>query len=72
MKVAVPTNRNVLISKELSLNTNETNRAAPITDIRDISANTDERKENKYKEAITDTHGRKTHLLANEVTFKKI
>jgi len=66
MKVAVPTNRKVLISKELSLNINETTRAAPITDIRDISANTDERKENKYKEAMADRRiQRSMNILVN-------
>ena len=47
----VPTRRKVLISKLLSFTTNETRSAAPTTDIKDIRANTDDRKENKYNDA---------------------
>ena len=53
-KTAVPTIRKVLISKVFGLNKNEARSAAPITDISDISANTEERKENRYKDAIAE------------------
>ena len=50
----VPTMRKALISKVFGLNRNEARSAAPITDISDMSANTEERKENKYKDAIAE------------------
>ena len=48
----VPTIRNALISVvSVLLNTKEIRRDVPIIDIREISANTEDKKEYKYKEA---------------------
>lgn len=47
--------RKVLISILLGFNTTEITSPAPITDISEINANADDKKENKYKEAIADT-----------------
>ena len=48
----VPTIRRALISiVSVLLNTKEMRRDVPIIDIREISANTEDRKENRYKEA---------------------
>jgi len=49
-KVTVPTIRNKFISRELGFNKSDTNRAAPITDIKEMSAKTEERKENRYSD----------------------
>lgn len=50
----VPIKRKILISKAFGLNKNETRSAAPITDISEMSAKAEERKENKYNEAIAE------------------
>lgn len=55
IKMTEPTIRNVLISNVLGLSVIETTSVAPTTDINDISANTEDKNENRYSDEIAET-----------------
>ena len=68
MNTIVPVTRNTCISSLLGLNITDTRRAAPTTDMRDISANTEERNENRYNEPIAETTIPRSMYIRVELT----